>query len=84
MAWRLRAAARTTCVVHRVDEFRDQLLTIKRGEMPWEETEKWRLSLHAEFDRALADTELPERPDYERANEFLVKARRMALSDEMP
>ena len=68
----------------RVDEFREQLLTIKRGEMPWNETEKWRLSLHAEFDRALADTSLPDRPDYERANEFLIKARRMALSEEMP
>ncbi len=68
----------------RVDEHRDQLLAIKRGEMPWEETEKWRLSLHARFDRALAETRLPERPDYERANGLLVKARRLALSEELP
>jgi predicted nucleotidyltransferase len=30
-----------------VDEHREELLAIKRGEMPWEETEKWRLALHA-------------------------------------
>jgi predicted nucleotidyltransferase len=67
-----------------VDEHRDQLLAIKRGEVPWEETEKWRLSLHAEFDRAMSATRLPERPDYEQANALLVKARRAALSEELP
>lgn len=68
----------------RVDEHRDRLLAIKRGELPWEETERWRLSLHAEFDDALDRTALPERPDYERANAFLVKARRAALEDSLP
>ena len=63
----------------RVDDRRDELLAIKRGDMPWEETEKWRLSLHSEFDKALNETRLPERPDYEKANEFLVKARRSAM-----
>ena len=64
----------------RVDEHRDQLLAIKRGEVAWEETEKWRLSLHTEFDRALSESKLPERPDYEQANALLVKARRAALT----
>lgn len=68
----------------RVEEHRDQLLAIKRGEMPWQETEKWRLSLHTEFDRALSESKLPERPDYERANALLVKARRLALLEELP
>ena len=36
----------------------------------------WRLELHEEFDEAFEQTSLPERPDYERANEFLIKARR--------
>ena len=71
-------------VTVRVDDHREDLLTIKRGEMPWEETEKWRLSLHAEFDKALGETKLPERPDYEKANDFLIKARRAALSEELP
>ena len=68
----------------RVEDHREQLLAIKRGEMPWEEIEKWRLALHTEFDRALAETKLPERPDYERANAFLISARRRALSDSLP
>lgn len=67
-----------------VDEHRDGLLAIKRGEMPWEETEKWRLSLHAEFDKALKESKLPERPDYEKANDFLLRARRAALSETLP
>lgn len=68
----------------RVEEHRDQLVAIKRGEMPWEETEKWRLALHAEFDRALAETKLPDRPDYAKANAFLIKARRAAVAEGLP
>jgi uncharacterized protein len=68
----------------RMDEYREQLLAIKRGEVPWDETEKWRLSLHQEFDQAVQQTSLPERPDYERANALLVKARRLALLEELP
>ena len=68
----------------RVDEHREQLLAIKRGEVPWEATEKWRIALHTEFDRALGSTKLPDRPDYERANAFLIRARRAALSEELP
>jgi hypothetical protein len=62
-----------------VGPHRDRLLAIKRGEMPWDDVEVWRKRLHEEFDRALEQTTLPERPDYERANEFLLKARREAL-----
>ena len=59
----------------RVDEYRDRLLAIKQGSVPWEEVNEWRLSLHKEFAQAYAVTTLPDRPDYERANDFLVKAR---------
>jgi hypothetical protein len=68
----------------RVDKHREQLLALKRGDLAWDETEKWRLSLHADFDRALLTTSLPERPDYERANAFLLKARRAALTKDLP
>jgi len=34
-----------------------------------------RKELHREFERALAETKLPERPDYEAANRCMVKAR---------
>lgn len=59
-----------------VGAHRDELLAIRRGEMPWEEVNALRLRLHQEFDGALNFTRLPERPDYERANAFLLKARR--------
>ena len=65
-----------------VGNHREQLLAIKRGEVPWDETERWRLSLHAEFDQALTTTNLPDRPDYERANAFLIQARRRAATAE--
>jgi uncharacterized protein len=63
-------------LIVKVGENRDKLLAIKRHEKDWEEVNEWRLNLHKEFDEALAKTNLPERPDYEKANEFLLKARR--------
>ncbi len=59
----------------RVETEREPLLTIKRGEMPWPEVNEWRLKLHQEFDAALSTTQLPLRPDYEKVNAFLVRAR---------
>lgn len=64
----------------RVDEHRERLLAIKRGEVAWEEINEWRLKLHKEFDAAFTSTQLPERPDYEQANRFLLKARREMVS----
>jgi predicted nucleotidyltransferase len=65
-------------------EYREKLLAIKANEMPWDKVEAWRLELHAQFDRALEETSLPERPDYERVNDFLIKARRLAVAEELP
>lgn len=62
-----------------VGAHRDALLKVRHGEMPWPEVDAWRCELHREFDAAFAATTLPERPDYARANEFLVRARRSAL-----
>ena len=58
------------------DEDRERLLRIRRGEVPWEEVEGWRLRLHEDFDRAFQNTGVRERPDYERVSDFLVRARR--------
>ncbi len=68
----------------RVEEHRDTLLAIKRGEWSWDEVERWRAALHQQFNAAVGITQLPERPDYERANAFLLKARRAALAVELP
>ena len=70
------ATLRDARVPVRVEAHRERLLAVKRGEMPWAEVDTWRKELHHDFERALAETKLPERPDYEAANRFLVKARR--------
>ena len=70
------ATLREARVPVRVEAHRDRLLAVKRGEVPWTEVEAWRKELHRDFERALAETKLPERPDYEAANRFLIKARR--------
>ena len=57
-------------------------MTMRRSELPWTEVDAWRKELRGDFERALAETKLPERPDYETANRFLIKARReMATSE---
>ena len=68
----------------RVDEYREKLLAIRRGEVQWEEVENWRKGLHQEFNAASEKTILPERPDYEKANALLIEARRLALSENLP
>jgi uncharacterized protein len=64
----------------KVENYRQDLLAILSGEMPWIEVNKWRLSLHQEFDLVLQQTSLPERPNYEKANQFLIKSRRSQLT----
>lgn len=54
---------------------RDELLAVKRGELSWQKVDAWRQELHRDFEQALAETKLPERPDYEAANELLLAAR---------
>jgi predicted nucleotidyltransferase len=66
----------------RVDHYRERLLAIRSGTVPWQEVEQWRLALHRELDQALQSSALPEHPDYDRANEFLIRARRVAASPE--
>lgn len=59
-------------------EQREQLQAVRHGALVWDEVERWRLSLHREFDVAYSQTKLPDQPDYLAANEFLIKARRLA------
>jgi uncharacterized protein len=73
-------ALREGVIAVRVEEHRDRLLAIKRGDMPWAEVNAWRLDLHRAFDVAFAATRLPARPDYARVNAFLLRARRSMVS----
>jgi uncharacterized protein len=63
----------------RVEADRAELLAIRNQELDWEAVNAWRLRLHQEFDRAFANTHLPERPDYEQANAFLIRARQSQM-----
>ncbi len=63
----------------RVDAHRERLLTIRAGEMNWDDLNVWRLNLHKEFDHAFQNSTLPEQPDYSQANDFLIRARRSML-----
>jgi len=58
------------------------LLAIRAGEVPWADVEQWRLELHRQLDDALLSTPLPTAPDYNLANDFLLRARRLASSPE--
>jgi uncharacterized protein len=67
-----------------VGDHRDRLLAIRSGETEWDDVEAWRLELHYQFNSAFEETTLPDRPDYERANDFLIRARRLALEETLP
>lgn len=70
------ATLRERRVPVRVEAFRDRLLAVKLGAVSWPEVDAWRQELHRDFECALKETTLPERPDYEAANAFLIAARR--------
>jgi hypothetical protein len=59
---------------------RDRLLAIRDGAVAWETVEAWRHELHRALDEAYRGTRLPDRPDYDAANDFLIKARRSVVT----
>jgi hypothetical protein len=76
------AALRTGELHVHAGPWRDELLHIRDGLMPWEQVDRLRRALHEDFAAAFSTSRLPERPDYARANELLVEARRdMARQD---
>jgi predicted nucleotidyltransferase len=65
-----------------VGPHRDRLLSVKHGELTWDQVNTWRQDLHRDFEQALAHTHLPERPDYAAANTLLIRARHLAANQE--
>jgi hypothetical protein len=59
-----------------VGEHRGELLAVKGGALSFEQARDRALALDREFQEAYRGTTLPEQPDYRRADEFLVWARR--------
>lgn len=73
-------ALRTGVMPVRVaDEHREWLIAIRDGRVAFEEVDAWRVALHADFDRALAETTLPAGPDVAAADALLIAGRREAL-----
>ncbi|GAA1614774.1 hypothetical protein GCM10009789_81110 [Kribbella sancticallisti] len=64
-----------------VGPYRDRLLAVKRGELPWDEVERWRLTLHEELDNALRKTVLPATPDVGTVDAWLRSVRKRSLGD---
>lgn len=60
----------------RVESHREELMAIRGGEWSWPEINAWRLDLQRQLDAAFAATKLPDRPDFDRADAFLIRARR--------
>jgi len=61
------------------DKHRDDLLAIRDGQTAWDDVDRWRLDLHKQFEAAYQMTSLPDRPDYDAANAYLIEARAHAL-----
>jgi uncharacterized protein len=59
-----------------VAEHRAELLEIRSGSLQFEQVRERALELDRLFQKAFAATTLPERPDYERVNRFLISSRR--------
>lgn len=64
----------------RVENEKDRLMAIRENRFSWEDIDAWRKQLHQEFDQAYTETQLPDQPNHEAANAFLLKARRFAAS----
>lgn len=69
-------AMRTGDIRVDVEEHRDELMAIRKGDVPFESVEERALELDRVFQEAFSTTALPEKPDTERANRFLIAARR--------
>ncbi|PZT74317.1 MULTISPECIES: nucleotidyltransferase domain-containing protein [unclassified Streptomyces] len=59
-----------------VGEAREDLLAVKRGEVPWPEVERRMTRLAAGTEEAIAASPLPAEPDRARVEDFLIRVRR--------
>ena len=64
-----------------VSTHREELLTIRSGELTFDDIRTKALALEREFQDAFDKTNLPEQPDYAQVNEFLIWARRSMVDD---
>ncbi|NEC66165.1 nucleotidyltransferase domain-containing protein [Streptomyces sp. SID9727] len=63
-----------------VGEAREDLLAVRRGEVPWPEVERRMTRLAAENDEVAPASPLPAEPDRARVEDFLVRTRRASAA----
>jgi hypothetical protein len=63
-----------------VAEHREELLAVRHGKVAFDEVRRRALDLDKQFAEAFTRTTLPEKPDTERVNRFLIAARRRRVS----
>ncbi|MFI7011025.1 DNA polymerase beta superfamily protein [Streptomyces sp. NPDC050145] len=74
---------RTGELVIDVSGQREELLAVKRGEVPWAEVERRMTALAAQAEEAAARTPLPPEPDRARVEAFLVRTRRASALESL-
>lgn len=67
---------RTGRLVIDAGPYRDRLLSVRRGELSWDEVDAWMTRLMEESEAALPTTPLPGTPDLRRVEDFLLRTRR--------
>lgn len=73
-------ALRSGDIMIDVSGFRSELLAIRNGQYTFEQVEAKAKELEREFEVAFEKTTLPEQPDFEKVNRFLIEAREYAAS----
>ena len=68
-------ALRTGEIMIDVSEHRDFLLTIRNGELSFEEIREHALRLDRQFQAEFETTTLPDQPDFQAVDQFLIEAR---------
>jgi predicted nucleotidyltransferase len=73
------AALRGEGILVDVGPHREELLRIKRNELPFDEIYSRAVQLDREFQKAFDDTSLPEQPDVGAVDRYLIEARRQRV-----
>ncbi len=72
-------ALRTGEIMVDVSEFRSELLAVRNGQYSFEEVEQMATELDRQFADAFESTTLPEQPDFDSVDRFLIEARRSVV-----
>jgi uncharacterized protein len=78
------SAARTGELDVTARDHHTELLAIRTGRMSFDETYAWAVALQRQFEAAMHTSPLPDLPDYETVNDFLIKARAQSVNLPVP